>query len=129
MKPIEFDGDGKATVFAANQPEYQKLPARKHADGRVTTMWELSDQERVDLASGGLVQLDLLTFNNPLQPVVIQIVPVTEPITIPATLSSHDMALALGQIAAKIVNEPGNLKHWHLARTDAGEIHGLYVEL
>ncbi len=76
MIPIEFEGQN--VVFAKEQPQYNKLPAHISECGIVTTCWELTPEERIDLIETGRVYLRQMTFNNPLQPVLMTI---TNPIT------------------------------------------------
>lgn len=70
MLPIHFQGQN--LVIAEDQPEYQPLPA--HLDrttGMVTTCWQLSDTEKAELLRTGRLYLQVLTFNQPLQPVML----------------------------------------------------------
>lgn len=71
MTPIKFEGHN--VVFAEDQPEYQPLPAIKidSQQGEVITCWELSDEELADVIKNKKVYLSQLTFNGPLQPVMI----------------------------------------------------------
>lgn len=71
MKPVEFAGSN--VVFAKDQPEYLPLPAQKTTDGQVTTCWKLSAWERVKLLFTGRLFLRMLTFNAPLQPVLLSV--------------------------------------------------------
>lgn len=64
---------GTPVVFAEDQPQYQPLPARRTKDGRVITEWELTEAERLRIAHGENVRLTILTFNDPLQPVLVEI--------------------------------------------------------
>lgn len=58
-------------TFAENQPEYLPLPAHKTKDGEVTSCWKLSFKERMRVLFGGRIFLTLLTFNHPLQPIMM----------------------------------------------------------
>lgn len=69
MKPINFKGAN--VVFGANQPEYQSLPAKKKENGEIWTCWELSPEEIKTIQETGKVWLSVLTFNQPLQPVLL----------------------------------------------------------
>lgn len=74
MKPIKFDGIN--AVFGANQPEYQPLPAErvgKPKTGQVNTCWELSKDELKQIRETGKIWVSLLTFGQPLQPVLISV--------------------------------------------------------
>jgi hypothetical protein len=63
-KPV----DGGHVVYAANQSEYQPLPAWKRQDGRLVTRWRLSWRERFAVLLGRDVYLEVKTFDQPLQP-------------------------------------------------------------
>lgn len=73
MKLIEFPE--QTIVIAKDQPEYNPLPAYQHKDskGRITCCWSLTFLERVKLLFTGKIWHDILTFNNPLQPQLLQI--------------------------------------------------------
>lgn len=58
-------------VYAKDQPEYIPLPAHRTEDGQVTTRWKLSFLERIKVLFKGNIYLQVLTFNNPLQPIRI----------------------------------------------------------
>lgn len=73
MKPINFDGAN--VVYGANQPEYIPLPAERRP-GRsveVVTCWELSPDELKRVQETGKIYLGLLTFGQPLQPVIMSV--------------------------------------------------------
>lgn len=57
------------TTFAKDQPEYIPLPSHRQPGGTVTTRWRLSWKERLLVVFGGSIWLQVLTFNEPLQPV------------------------------------------------------------
>lgn len=69
MKPVNFKGSN--CVYAEDQPEYLPLPARKDADGMVTCCWGLSWKERFRVFFSGRVFVKALTFNKPLQPLLV----------------------------------------------------------
>jgi hypothetical protein len=75
MKPVEpiqpITLVARRVVFAARQEEYESLPALVEPDGTAHTRWELTDEEREAIAAGACVTLRLLTFNTPLQPVLL----------------------------------------------------------
>lgn len=71
MKPIEFDGFN--ITFAENQPEYSPLPAFKNAKGEVIICWKLSFKERLMALLFGKIWHEVLTFNNPLQPIKLSL--------------------------------------------------------
>jgi hypothetical protein len=59
-------------VYAKNQPQYNPLPSYRTSDGLVVTRWKLTWRERLDILCGGCLWLQILTFNQPLQPVKIE---------------------------------------------------------
>lgn len=73
MKPIKFDGAN--VVYVANKPEYIPLPAERRP-GRsceVVTCWELSPDELKRVQETGKIYLGLLTYGQPLQPVIMSV--------------------------------------------------------
>ncbi len=76
MKPISPIIPGiklPEVVYAKDQPEYQPLPVFKSEDGTVLSRWHLSWKERLVAFLKGDVYLFVSTFNNPLQPVFLQV--------------------------------------------------------
>ena len=73
MKPQKFIESN--VVFAENQDEYLSLPALIQNDeyGTVVTCWGLSFKERLNILFKGTIWLSLLTFNKPLQPILLDI--------------------------------------------------------
>lgn len=69
MKPVKFKGVN--VTYAENQPEYMPLPVHKTPDGTVTSCWKMSFWERVKVLFTGRIFLTVLTFNKPLQPVLL----------------------------------------------------------
>lgn len=71
MKPIKFNGAN--VVYGANQPEYIPLPAERRPgqSGEIVTCWELSPEEIKRVQETGKIWLSLLTFGQPLQPVLL----------------------------------------------------------
>jgi hypothetical protein len=66
-------GCHREIVFAENQPEYLPLPAAITGKGIVTTRWRLTWRERVELLLGEHLFVQVLTFNEPLQPIKLRI--------------------------------------------------------
>lgn len=60
-------------VYAKDQKEYKPLPAFKSEDGEIVTCWKLSLKERFKILLSGRMWLNVLTFNKPLQPLLISI--------------------------------------------------------
>ena len=74
MEPIKFDGVN--VVFGAEQPEYQPLPAErvgKPQTGQINTCWSLSPDELKRVQETGVIFVSLLTFGQPLQPVLVSV--------------------------------------------------------
>ena len=72
VSPVVPGADLPEIVFAKNQPEYLPLPAHRTDDGRVYTRWRLTWRERLRVLLGGNLWLMVMTFNRPLQPVMIE---------------------------------------------------------
>jgi len=75
MKPVIFPQCN--SVFAEEQTEYLNLPAYRETDkqGLVITCWKMTWGERWRALFGGCIWLRMLTFNQPLQPVSLEVVP------------------------------------------------------
>lgn len=69
MEPILFDGAN--VIMGKDQPEYVPLPAYKAPDGTVTTCWKLTPEELKQVNETGVIWLSTLTFNQPLQPILL----------------------------------------------------------
>lgn len=73
--PVAYDPETRwgisEIVYAKNQPEYIPLPALRFDDGLVVTRWKPSIWDRMLIAFGGDIYLGLLTFNHPLQPIIM----------------------------------------------------------
>lgn len=63
----------KECVFAKDQPQYRPLPVHRTPDGVLLSRWKLTDQEREAIAHGADLFLMNWTFNQPLQPVRIEV--------------------------------------------------------
>lgn len=61
------------TIYAKDQPEYRPLPVLRQEDGTVLSRWHLTWLERLTVLFKGDVYLWTITFNNPLQPVMLQV--------------------------------------------------------
>jgi len=71
---VEFPGVN--VVFAKDQPEYMPLPAMKipnDPQGLIITKWQLSPEELERIKETGTIHLSMLTFNQPLQPVLLTV--------------------------------------------------------
>jgi hypothetical protein len=74
MKLIEFPE--QTVVIAENQPQYYPLPAwRKPNDleGRIVCCWKLNWAERLAVLVTGKLWHQVLTFNDLLQPQLLQV--------------------------------------------------------
>ena len=60
-------------VYAENQDEYLSLPVCKTDDGVITSCWKFSLWERIKILLFGKLYLQILTFNNSLQPVRLDV--------------------------------------------------------
>ena len=64
------DVDARAINIAENQDQYHTLPAVITPDGIVHTRWRFSLRERLALLFGRCLNLEIMTFGSPLQPVL-----------------------------------------------------------
>lgn len=69
MEPIMFDGAN--VIMGKDQPEYMPLPAHKAPDGTVTSCWKLTPEELKQVQETSVIWLSMLTFNQPMQPVLL----------------------------------------------------------
>lgn len=60
-------------TYAKEQPEYAPLPVIRNSTGVVLSRWKLTDAEREAVANGADVFLSIWTFNQPLQPLRVEI--------------------------------------------------------
>jgi hypothetical protein len=63
----------RVAVFAKDQPQYFLLPALIFEDGKILTEWTLTEEERQRLIRGEALRLWVWTFNQPLQPVMLEV--------------------------------------------------------
>jgi hypothetical protein len=78
MKPVQpsvVHEGALLAVIGARQPEFDPLPAAIDAAGLVLTEWEFSAEDLAVILNGGRLRLWLHTFNRPLQPVSLEVVP------------------------------------------------------
>lgn len=75
MTLIEFPE--QTVVIAKDQPEYLPLPAHGFSDiphqGRIAFCWRLTWMERFVVLFRGVLWHQVLTFNQPLQPQLLQV--------------------------------------------------------
>ena len=60
-------------VYAKDQLQYNQLPVIRHQDGVLLSRWRLSAEERAAIANGADIMLTNHTFNQPLQPVRLEV--------------------------------------------------------
>jgi len=72
MQLIEFEE--QTVVIAKDQPEYLPLPAHQFNDkqGRIAFCWKMTWRERIKVLFTGLLWQQVLTFNQPLQPQMME---------------------------------------------------------
>ena len=58
-------------IYGENQPEYIPLPAHRTGDGQAVFCFELDEEERKRITETGELWVSMLTFNQPLQPILI----------------------------------------------------------
>lgn len=73
MEPIMFEGAN--IVYGRTQSEYKPLPAERRGgkSGEILTCWELSPDELKRVQETGKIWLGVLTFDLPLQPVILSV--------------------------------------------------------
>lgn len=77
MTPVKFNGSN--VTFAADQPEYQPLPAYKDNEGNVITEWQLTEEEKVKILGGANLRINIMTFNHPIQPISPEVIDIEIP--------------------------------------------------
>lgn len=79
VDPREPQAGWIRVVFGENQPEYVALPANRAFMGvdamlgKVECEWEPTAEELQRLMEGKRVRLTIMTFNQPLSPVLIEV--------------------------------------------------------
>ena len=73
MHPVKFKGNN--TVIGESQEEYNSLPARIEPSGEVQTVWELSEEDLELIKTTKRIRLTTHTFNQPLQPIQMEVLP------------------------------------------------------
>ena len=58
-------------VYAKDQPEYIPLRTLRSPTGNVISRWRLTPEQRLMVAAGEDIFLELATFNQPLQPILL----------------------------------------------------------
>lgn len=73
VAPLAVPAGARLVVFAKDQPQYIPLPASVDANGLVMTEWEPTAAELDALLTGGRIRIWLHTFNQPLQPLSVEV--------------------------------------------------------
>lgn len=75
MSPVLPNQEHREVTYAENQSEYLPLPAivMQGPEKEVLTRWELTNEEKIALLSGGQIYLSLWTFGSPLQPIRLRV--------------------------------------------------------
>ncbi len=68
--------DSRAVVFAEKQPQYTPLPTIWTPQGAVVTRWSPTDAEKAALIRGDDIYITVLTFGQPLQPLMVSVGPI-----------------------------------------------------
>lgn len=71
MKPVKFKESN--VVFAKDQTEYLPLQAHRTKNGTVTSCWKLSFIEKVKILFTGRIYIQIMTFNQRLQPQLLSV--------------------------------------------------------
>ena len=71
MYPFKFKNYN--IEFAKNQPEYLPLPAHRTENGDITVCFKFSFDEIIKFIKTEKLYLQILTFNNPLQPIKMSV--------------------------------------------------------
>lgn len=73
--PVLPNQEHREITYAKDQPEYLPLPAivMQGVEKEVLTRWELTNEEKIALLSGGQIYLSLWTFGGPLQPIRLRV--------------------------------------------------------
>lgn len=75
VSPVIPGQESRETIYAKDQPMYLPLPAivMDGVEREVLTCWELTNEEKIALLSGGQIYLSLWTFGSPLQPIRLRV--------------------------------------------------------
>ena len=70
MKPVEFPDQN--VKIAEKQDEYITLPAHITQSGTAVSLWELSEEEFIEISRTRKLWVIVETFNKPYPPMMIQ---------------------------------------------------------
>lgn len=137
MKTIEFE---EVNVrYAENQPEYETLPAFRHPDdeqGCVISCWQFEQNELAKVQKTGVVWMHVLTFNKPLQPLLLSVDNpfITEEEIIESAketiVNKHFLQLQAYSTKNKAHEEIQNyVRQWHNAIIDDGSLKNMVNDI
>ena len=75
MSPVVAGSTLSEIIFAKDQPQYRPLPVLKDINGTLVSRWRLGWIERLRVLFRGDLYLTIMTFNKPLQPVLLGTIP------------------------------------------------------
>ena len=79
VTPSQLHEGAELKMIAESQDQYVTLPASVSPDGLIMSEWEPSQDELLNLMSGGRVRLWQYTLGQPMQPIAIEVIePVEE---------------------------------------------------
>lgn len=119
VSPVLPNCKVKEVCYAENQPQYLPLPAivMSGMEKEVLTRWELSNEEKIALLSGGQIYLSIWTFGQHLQPIKLRVaqpeeiveeyrlVPLTVNNTAPSTLVIESSEPNYHEVETKALGE------------------------
>ena len=73
LSPVIPGTELPEVIYGDAQPEYQPLPVWRDVDGTVLSRWKFTWWERLQVLFYGDLYLWVLTFGQPLQPVMLQV--------------------------------------------------------
>lgn len=75
VSPVIPDKNFNEIVVAEHQDEYQNLPAIPLEGGMILTRWKLDEAERRRVAETGDIYVSMMTFGNPVTPLLLTVEP------------------------------------------------------
>lgn len=111
-------------TYAKEQEQYRPLPVHKTSDGVILSRWHLSDEERRAVINGADIWLYVWTFNQPLQPIRMEVAE--------AERSAVDVAQYMqllepsneGGLEEKHVHNHYKDQNWHVMFCECGAVFG-----
>jgi hypothetical protein len=71
LSPVIPSANADEVVYAEKQSEYAPLPCIKAPDGAILIRWSVNEEEMRQIAQQGYIYLCVMTFNQPLQPLLM----------------------------------------------------------